>query len=226
MGLYIKSIYFKYIELFFLLLESHLDQAIFKQWEQENKRFIPSNACKEVEKKTEDKNLVIVGQSGSGKTAIIQHVALKYMEKRWIVKPVKDIEDFATVLLNGNDFKNTLFVFNDPLGKESLDEILYEKWQRYAKALSANLKNAKLLMSCRKHIFSDKKVKGLFCDVLDIVLDIVDIDIEQNKLNKDEKRNILKSYNIDEKLSEEDCAEIVEIEDYFPLLCKLYSKKK
>ena len=174
-----------------------------------------------VENKTASQNLVIVtGHSGSGKSAIIQHVALKYREKGWIVKPVKDIEDIANTPFVRNNLTNILFVFNDPLGKESLDELLYNKWQRYEEALPSYLKRAKLLMSCRKVIFSDKKVKGLFRDVSNVV----DINFDQNKLNEDEKRSILKSYKIDEKLSEEECAEIVKIEEYFPLLCKLYSR--
>lgn len=165
--------------------------------------------------------MIVTGHSGSGKSAIIQHVALKYRKEGWIVKRIKDIEDIANPPLKGSHLTHTLFVFNDPLGKESLDEILYDKWQRYEEAFPACLKGAKLLMSCRTIIFSDKKVDGLFRDKPNIVV----VDIEQYKLNEDEKRSILKKYKIDEKLSEEDCAEIVEIEKYFPLLCKMYSKK-
>lgn len=69
-SLRLKSMNFKYIEFFFLVLESHFDGAIFEQWDQENKRFISSNACTAVENKTASQNLVIVtGHSGSGKSA-------------------------------------------------------------------------------------------------------------------------------------------------------------
>nr|XP_034308518.1 uncharacterized protein LOC105341815 [Crassostrea gigas] len=201
--------------------ESPFDLAIFEHWGQENEWFISSNACIAVENKTASKNIVIVtGYSGSGKSAIIQHVALKYRKKGWIVKPVKDIEDIANTPFVRNNITNILFVFNDPFGKESLDELLYNKWERYEEALPSYLKRAKLLMSCRKIILSDKKVKGLFRDVSNVV----DINSDQYKLNEEEKRSILKSYKIDEKLSEDECAEIVKIEEYFPLLCKLYSR--
>lgn len=76
-------------------------------------------------------------------------------------------------------------------------------------------------MSCRKAILSDKEIKGLLRDVSNVV----DISTDPYKLNEKEKRNILKSYIIDEKLSEKECAEIIQTEEYFPLLCKLYSTK-
>eukprot|EP00105_Crassostrea_gigas_P035519 XP_019919667.1 PREDICTED: uncharacterized protein LOC105320718 [Crassostrea gigas] len=129
--------------------ESPFDKAVCEQWEQENEWFISSNACTAVEKKSASQNIVIVtGHSGSGKSSIIQHVSLKYRKEGWIVKPVKDIEDIANTPLIRNNLTNILFVFNDPLGKESLDEILYNKWQRYEEALPSYLKQAKLLMSC------------------------------------------------------------------------------
>ncbi|XP_065928868.1 uncharacterized protein [Magallana gigas] len=205
----------------FLYEESPFENATFEQWKEDNKWFIPSNACREVEKKIISKNpVIVIGHSGSGKSAIIQHVALKYRNNGWIVKPVKDMEDIANTPFIQSNSTNTLFVFNDPLGKESLDELLYNKWQRYEEALPSYLKRAKLLMSCRKFIFSDKRVKGLVPDVSNVV----DINSGQYKLNEGEKRSILKSYKIDEKLSEDECDEIVKIEEYFPLLCKLYSR--
>nr|XP_034308631.1 uncharacterized protein LOC105324160 isoform X2 [Crassostrea gigas] len=189
--------------------ESLFDKATFDQWEDVDKRFISSNACSEVEKKTAEQSLVIVtGHSGSGKSAIIQHVALEYRKKNWIVKPVKNIEDIANSPLIGSNFEKIMFVFNDPLGIESLDELLFDKWKIYEEKLPYYLKRAKLLMSCRKIILSDKKVKGLFRDVSNVV----DINSDQYKLNEEEKRSILKSYKIDEKLSEDECAEVVKIE--------------
>lgn len=82
---------------FFLLSESPVDKATFEQWEQDNEWFIPSRACSAVENKTKSQNLVIVtGKSGCGKSAIIQHIALKYRKEGWTVKPVRDIEEIVS----------------------------------------------------------------------------------------------------------------------------------
>ena len=56
--------------------------------------FCPTTACRKVENIIKRKNLVIVaGHSGCGKTAIVQHIALKYRENGWVVKPVDDVDE-------------------------------------------------------------------------------------------------------------------------------------
>ncbi|XP_065924563.1 uncharacterized protein [Magallana gigas] len=70
--------------------ESRIEKAIFDQWKQDEVCFILTKACEEVEKLFKSRSLVIVaGHSGSGKSAIIQHIALKYREQGWTVKRVK-----------------------------------------------------------------------------------------------------------------------------------------
>lgn len=165
--------------------------------------------------------MIVTGKSGCGKSAIIQHIALKYRKEGWTVKPVRDIEEIVSAPFINTQTKEILFVFNDPLGKESLDDILYDKWERYEEALPYFLKRAKLLMSCRKFVLSDKNVKGPITDASNII----DINTDCCKLTEKEKENILKIYKIDETFSKEECDEIVQIEEYFPLLCKLYSRK-
>uniref|UniRef100_A0A8W8IKW1 DZIP3-like HEPN domain-containing protein n=1 Tax=Magallana gigas TaxID=29159 RepID=A0A8W8IKW1_MAGGI len=64
--------------------ESRIEKAIFDQWKQDDIDFISTKACKEVEKNIKSRNLVIVaGHSGSGKSAIIQHISLQYREQDW-----------------------------------------------------------------------------------------------------------------------------------------------
>lgn len=115
----------------------------------------------------------------------------------------------------------TLFVLNDPIGKESLDELLYNSWQRYEEVLTSILKKDKLLMTCRKNILFDCMVKGLISEKSNIV----DIDDGHYRLTDDEKRQILKRYTYDMNLSYEECIEIIKIDDNFPLLCKIYFNK-
>nr|XP_034328415.1 uncharacterized protein LOC117689960 [Crassostrea gigas] len=204
--------------------EYSIEEVIFDQWEQEDINFISTKACKEVEKIIKSRNLVIVaGHSGSGKSAIIQHIALQYRKQDWTVKPVKKVEDIVDVY-NSRGFKKnkTIFVFNNPLGKESFDEIYNDSWQRYEEDLTLFLKTAKILMSCRNQIISDSRVaRYLFNRTA-----IVDIDNVKYKLSVDEKRHILTKYTLGMNLSDEDCNEIVKVERYFPLLCNFCSRKE
>uniref|UniRef100_K1PUI2 Uncharacterized protein n=1 Tax=Magallana gigas TaxID=29159 RepID=K1PUI2_MAGGI len=66
--------------------ESRIEKAIFDQWEQDEVCFISTKVCNEVKKIIKSRNMVVVaGHSGSGKSAIIQHIALKYREQGWTV---------------------------------------------------------------------------------------------------------------------------------------------
>uniref|UniRef100_A0A8W8LEM8 DZIP3-like HEPN domain-containing protein n=1 Tax=Magallana gigas TaxID=29159 RepID=A0A8W8LEM8_MAGGI len=204
--------------------ESRIEKAIFDQWEQDDSCFVLTKACKEVEKNIKNRNLVIVaGHSGSGKSAIIQHISLQYRDQGWTVRRVKKVQDIVDEY-SSRQFQNnkTMCVFNDPLGKESFDEILNNSWQTYEEELKLYLKAAKLVMSSRNHIIFDTRVKHNLVNQSHIV----NIDDDKYKLSVNEKRQILAIYTSDMNLSDKDCDEIVEVERYFPLLCKLYSSKE
>lgn len=204
-----------------LSTELPLDHDIIEQWKESNKSYVETKASKEVEKLTKTQNLVIVtGHSGSGKSAILRHIALKYRSQGWNVKPVVKVENIIQVInfSKQNLRNNTLFVLNDPIGKDSFDEIEYNSWGRYEENLEACLKNVKLLLSCRFYILNDNRVKGMFKDKSNIV----DISNEDIKLNREEKERIWYKYASKENVPEEELEKILETEAYFPLLCKLY----
>ena len=162
----------------------------------------------------------MAGHSGSGKSSIIQHIALKYRKEGWVVKPVDTIEEIKEAYVSGNFKENkTVFVFDDPIGKESYNEILHNSWKKYEKTLKLFLKKVKLLLTCRTWILSDKKVQGLFIQKENIVV----IDDKENKLSNEEKYQIFKMQNSNADVTENDLAEILKTETYFPLLCKLYA---
>ncbi|XP_065924639.1 uncharacterized protein [Magallana gigas] len=204
--------------------ESHMEKCIFNQWEQDDSCFISTKACKEVEKMIKSSNLVIVaGHSGSGKSAIIQHIALKYREQGWTIKRVKEVKDIVDEYSSGRFQKNkTICVFNDPLGKESFNEILNNSWQKYREELELYLKSAKVVMSCRSHIIRDARLTRYLVNQSNVV----NIDDKETKLSVKEKRQILTKYMSNVNLSDEDRCKILEVETYFPLLCKLYSSKE
>ncbi|XP_062593543.1 ankyrin-1-like [Saccostrea cucullata] len=202
--------------------ENTLVKEILDNWREDDVAFIPTRASEAVQEKFESLNLItVVGNSGSGKSAIIQHIALILKEKGWNVIPVDKVEEIKNICSTGVSENRILFVLNDPLGKESLDEILYHSWKRLEKTLEICLKKNKLLISCRRCVFNDKRIKGNLLDDSSVV----EIDNEKNGLTIDEKRAILNQYSQNLHLSEEVVTEIIKTEAYFPLLCKLYSRE-
>lgn len=219
----LQSNYFKQSTCFLSLsTESLLDQAILDQWKKDNTLFVETIASKEVERLINDQNMVIVtGHPGSGKSAIVHHVALKFREQGWNVKvvdTVMQIINLSTLVLNDK----TLFVLNDPIGNESFDEMEYTTWRKYEECLKTYLKKIKLLLSCRKYILCDHKVKGL----LKNESKIVDLSCNQFKLSYEEKEQIWRKHAHDETVSREELKQIIKTEMYFPLLCKLYIYQK
>uniref|UniRef100_A0A8W8IED9 Novel STAND NTPase 3 domain-containing protein n=1 Tax=Magallana gigas TaxID=29159 RepID=A0A8W8IED9_MAGGI len=204
--------------------ESPLDQAIFQQWEDDDSKFVSTRACKEVEKRIKSQNLVIVtGNSGSGKSAIIQHIALRYRDQGWTVKPVYNVKEITDTYSSGDVLQSKiLFVFNDPIGNESFDEIAYNSWKEQDERLKACLRNNKMLLSSRKYILLDNRVKGILNDKSCSI----DLSDDKHKLNNGEKETILRSYASNSGLLKDDISGILTTEEYFPLLCKLYFSDK
>lgn len=201
--------------------DTQLDESIIEDWLKDNNFFVPTKACGEVEKLINSQNFVVVaGHSGSGKTTIIQHIALKFRSQGWIVKPVNKVIDIIEIVNSpkNNLDERTVVVLNDPIGKESFDDIEFHSWKKHEETLKACLKKVKLLVSCRIYILNDNRVKGILKDKSNIV----DICNDQLKLSKNEKKDIWQIYASNETITKEELTQIVQCEAYFPLLCKLY----
>lgn len=213
------QLWIDYLELLYLS-EISFDQAIINHWQEDNKKFIPTRACHEVEKLIKSQNLVVVtGNSGSGKSAIIQHIALCYKDQGWTVKPVYSVKEIVDAYSSVNKSQNgILFVFNDPFGNESFDEIAFKPWEEERGRLKVFLKKVKMLLSCRKYILDDAGVGGILKDKPCVI----DLSNDKHKLNDKEKQQILESYSSNSDFVKKNIDEIMKTEQYFPLLCKLY----
>lgn len=113
-----------------------LDRILIEQWKEDNKHFVETKASKEVENLTNSQNLVIVtGDVGSGKSAIMINIALKYRNEDWTVKPVKKVK-YMIDIMNSSKFnlqKKYFFVLDNPIGIESFDEMGYDSWKSMKK---------------------------------------------------------------------------------------------
>lgn len=161
---------------------------------------------------------------GSGKSAIVQNIALKYINEGWTVKPVYKIKDMIKFMESSkcNLQNKYVFVLNDPIGVESFDEVKFNSLRTYEEYIEACLKKVKLLMTCRLYILRDNRVEGL----LKNKSNIVDISNDQNALRKEEKQKILIAYAVNENMSSKQLDDILETKHYFPLLCKSYFSKQ
>lgn len=95
-----------------------------------------------------NQNIVIVtGHTGSGKSAILHHIALKYRREGWDVKPVHTVTEMINILKSSKSIlrSETIFVRNDPIGKESFDEIEYTTFRKHEDILMYHLRNANFL---------------------------------------------------------------------------------
>ncbi|XP_078311621.1 uncharacterized protein LOC144618795 isoform X2 [Crassostrea virginica] len=198
-------------------------EEIFRQWQEDDALFVTTAAAKEVDNVVETNNLVIVaGHSGSGKSAIIQHIALRKMEQGWVVKPMYSVEEIHKAYRNRNFEKNkTIFVFNDPIGKDSFDEFQYNAWGHYRETLNHLISHVKLLFSCRKTVLFDPRADDFFKETRNII----DINEGHIKLSKKEKRLMLDKHLVDVQPTQDDFEKILQIDTYFPLLCKICSSK-
>nr|XP_034321422.1 uncharacterized protein LOC109619991 isoform X3 [Crassostrea gigas] len=204
--------------------ESPLDRLIFEQWEEDNTLFVPTKACEEVKNLINNRNVVVVtGHSGCGKSAAIHHIALEYRNSGWIVKPVVDVKEMMQIIrtMESGLLNRTLFILNDPIGQDSFDEMEYIVWRKYEETLQACLRNVKLLLTCRKIIQSDVRVKGLLKDTSNVV----DLSSDELSLSNSEKIKIWSVHSSNELVCDLELEKIVQTESYFPLLCKLYSKQ-
>lgn len=190
--------------------ESQLDKTCFEQWENDNKQFVETKASKEVERLITCQNIVIVtGHTGSGKSAIVNHTALKYRSQGWKVKPVWTVIDVVHIMISTYDLEDRiLFVLSDPIGKELFDELEYTLWRKYEDILKASFKSVKILMSCRKYIMNDDRVKGLLNDKAHIV----DLSNDNFILSTKEKENIWNKYDVEQTVSRKELEEICQTE--------------
>lgn len=209
------------LNIVFFLPALPFEKIEIHQWKEEHSDFYSTQACKEVEQRIKTHSVVmVIGHPGTGKSAIIQHIALQYEKENWILKPLKSIKDFEQTFSNK---KKTIYVINDLFGKGAMKIEEWECWRRDTKTITTCLTKScsKMLMSCQKNIFLDTRIQSHFKDCPYVV----DINKVEYKLTCDEKRQLLGKYTTNMEFAIE-CARKVEIEAYFPRLCKLYGKKE
>lgn len=168
---------------------------------------------------------MIIGHSGSGKSAAARRAALRWCSFGYNVVPVESVEQ---ILEYRRKETRQIFVIDDVLGKYSVDESYLNQWERLDSKLKTLFmdKSAKLICTLRKVLAVNTKFKTTNTILSDNAY-IIDIDHDNNCLLLEEKMSILKNHLIcnDKQydLSKEECNECCKANFAFPLLCRLFT---
>lgn len=204
-----------------------MQEKILKDSQTLDKRFVSSRAFSEVKRRIQTRNFInIVGNSGSGKTFMANHIGLMYRRKGWKLTFLEDIQGLA--LYDDTDLLedvHQIFILNDPLGRDQVDILQYHSWKASENLVRSRLLNetTKILVTCRKNLVKENAI----CDTL--LGDpeyMVDIESEECTLTKEEKEKILAQYTNISIIPDEDLEQILRCNMYFPLLCRLFGQNE
>lgn len=111
---------------------------------------------------------------------------------------------------------------DDVFGKVSINDQAVDKWSLHVEMIEkiVRLGNTKLLISCRLHIFKDALVQRLKL----LVSSHCNLHLNEFSLLHKERLLIAQKYMSDSEI--ERISDVIETYEFFPLLCKLFSKNK
>ncbi|XP_076072691.1 uncharacterized protein LOC143044521 [Mytilus galloprovincialis] len=209
------------------LRSKHLDQStvpwnirvqilqILDQWQKNDEYFVETKAAKHVLKCIQKNSCVtITASSGVGKTATLQHVALKMAEEGYDVLLVTNPQNIIEFY---NPNQKTLFVIDDFCGTYSINKSDLYNWEPVMKRIEELVHKSliKIIVACRIQVYKDNKFEALHI----FKTNVCNLLSEYLCLSQAEKTLIAEMYLATE------AAEIIQyshLYDCFPLLCKLY----
>ncbi|XP_061190005.1 ankyrin-2-like [Saccostrea echinata] len=160
------------------------------------------------------KLVVIIGRSGSGKTATARHCALKLQKEGWQLVPIDDIREIKNVQARGK----CAFIFDDPVGNLGLDERKVSDLERCHSDVLQLFRHDdhKIIITCRKIVYNEAKQYHIFDNY-----SVVDIEDKDCLLNLGEKRKLLQAYGIETLV---DLSSLDRVDLMFPLMCYMLYK--
>ncbi|XP_056003068.1 uncharacterized protein LOC125662070 isoform X2 [Ostrea edulis] len=192
---------------------------IVSKWQSHDKLFC--NKIRFVQKTEEiirrKKLVIIIGGSGCGKTSTARHCALKLQTEGWRIVPIDDAREIQST----NTKEDCVFIFDDPIGNMGLDEVKLLDLSQCNGDIHKLLdqeNDHKLVITCRKIVYNEAKKHHIFDKY-----EVVDVDSDDNSLNINEKRELLKTYGIEELV---DLMSLNRANVMFPLMCYMLSANR
>ncbi|VDI05440.1 Hypothetical predicted protein [Mytilus galloprovincialis] len=209
------------------LRSKHLDQStipwnirvqiiqMLDQWQQHDKYFVETRAAKHVLKCIQENSCVtITASSGVGKTATLQHVALKMSEEGFDVLLVTNPHNIIEFY---NPNQKTLFVIDNFCGTYSINKSDLYNWESVMTRIEELVHKSpiKIIVACRIQVYKDNKFEALSI----FKTNVCNLLSENVCLSQAEKTSIAEMY-LETEAS--DITQYSHLYDCFPLLCKLY----
>ncbi|VDI54942.1 Hypothetical predicted protein, partial [Mytilus galloprovincialis] len=190
-----------------------------EQWKEEDHTFVNTEAVKQLMITILTENCItIIGNSGTGKSFISRHVALKMMEQGYIIIPCDNPGDIRQWFKPG---RKTLFVFDDVCGRYTLNQQILTDWKQRLDHVKSLLKDkcCKIMATCRLEVYKEEQFSSLtifkMCNI--------DLSSQTYRLNAADKFALAEVYFNEHA---DKVKELSDKYDFFPLLCSLYYKQK
>jgi energy-coupling factor transporter ATP-binding protein EcfA2 len=197
---------------------------VLEDWKPEMDVFYETMGTAKVLDKIWKNNIVmIIGNSGEGKSATMKYASFLLKNEGFEVIPVSSANDIPFQRFSD---RKQLFVIDDIFGKYRLDSVAFETWRRLNDRLKVIFrdKNVKLLCTLRRQLKHDigRFLHETIFDAVTVELDSYDL-----SLSKSEKKGIFKKHlshrNIEMQFDDDSIQKICECAYAFPLMCKLFA---
>ncbi|XP_062588288.1 uncharacterized protein LOC134249952, partial [Saccostrea cucullata] len=196
---------------------------LIEKWRTDERDFYNTRGTEKVlEKIRSHSTTMIVGHSGSGKSATMRYVSLLLEEEGFEIIPVSYA---SNILFQRFSTRKQLFIIDDIIGKYRVDDVILESWQRINNRLELIFKSnsAKLLCTLRRHLqneINELSISTVFNST------VVDLDSNDLVLSLTEKKEIFRNYmklrNKQDKINSDEIERICRCHYAFPLLCDLF----
>ncbi|XP_062571607.1 uncharacterized protein LOC134233609 [Saccostrea cucullata] len=193
------------------------DEDVIQQWKEEDSYFFETKSFSAMMEKVQKKSyMTFVGVAGSGRSATVRHIALKFQDEGYKIVPVQDIRDLQLQFFDIH--KPQIFIIDDVVGDSGLHrEKLTCLLECEERITNPRLTKSKVLMTFREDVF-DKCCKSFFTSEQHVIR----LQTEET-LTDDDKREILEKHGLDRDLLS--FSSLRKSFDMFHLLCKLYLKE-
>lgn len=198
-----------------------MQKETLEKWSNILKTFFVTNAAKFVYQRIETEQVVvIIGPTGTGKSAIAYHIAFRLKELyEYIIVPARQPSDITQYYISGS---KQVFIIDDFIGKYVFDEAELLSWEKESPVLRkvfSNNDNTKVILTCRKNIWH-----LVNCDRLGVSCFEFDLHTDKFRLTLPEKRKICEKYlkKSDLQVLNDD---IIMMYTFLPSLCSFFSSR-